>query len=94
MIVPTLKWFARFLRRPVCDHDYKLLSQDCEGVTLSWQAEPVRSMRIDYECSLCGHKKTERGMYNYMDRERNPDWYGPDGWPINPTTGEKLRIVP
>ena len=80
-----------YVRQLLCAHDWKVTDVECNGVTLSWGAYPVRSFLFHHACEKCGKLKTTSG-HIYNDRKLHPEAYGPDGWPVD-ENGHKLEIV-
>ena len=81
-------WF----KRP-CRHEWSVSGVTVEGVTLGWGGETRRQLGFSSLCGVCGATKYEGGTYLPGDDRLYPEWYGPDGWPIDPSTGERLGIA-
>lgn len=83
-----LKWFIRLVRGHDDDAEHVI-----EGVTMGWSLKPTRSSGYRYTCRYCHRYSYSGGYVIGPDRELHPDWYEPDGWPIDPNTGKKLEIA-
>lgn len=97
---------ARYLERMTkgpCEHckdkwfGPEVFTKKCVGASLSWGMEIMPVFEWRSRCTVCGHRWVKRGVIpmRYFKDSSECQLYFPNGtdkWPVDPVTGEKLKI--